>query len=121
MPVLAIAALVVFAGRMSTTTQEVISAARDAARAAAVLQTPDRASAAAVAAAESSLGQRGLACVGGPQVMFDRLDLEPGGAVAVTVECTVGFDDLTGLGLPGARTVSGSSTAVVDVYRGGGS
>jgi hypothetical protein len=45
--------------------------------------------------------------------------LRPGGAVTVTVSCTVPLSDLLLLGVPGSRTVSASATSPVDQWRGG--
>ena len=108
----------VMAGRMATTKQDVTSASRDAARAASVRQFPAQAQADALAAVNETLTDRGTSCQG-LVVQVDTSDLQPGGRVEATVTCTIGLGDVVGLGVPGSKTVSSTSTAVVDTHRGG--
>ncbi len=108
-----------FAGRTATTRQDVISASRDAARAASVRQFPGPAQGDGRAAAEATLAGRNSSCQ--PlTVVVDTSDLSPGGTVTATVTCVVRLNDVTGLlGLPGSVTITESSTAIVDAFRGG--
>lgn len=119
-PIMVLVAFAVFVGRYSATSQEVTSAARDAARAAAVQGGPTSAEAAARTAATDSLADRNVSCVG-LTVSIDTSQLQPGGQVTADVSCLIGLDDIAGFGLPGTRTVTASATVVVDTYRGGGS
>ena len=104
--------LVVAFGRYVSAEGEAQAMARDAARAA----TLERDSESALAAAQA------MAAAAAPA----SLDCEPvelggafvqGGRVTVDVECTVSFEDLGLVGLPGRATVHGSSTAPLDQYR----
>ena len=117
-PIMVLVAFTVFVGRWSATHQDVVSAARDAARAAAVRQDPGDAQQAAQQAAADTLAYRELSCVGGPSVAADVADLVPGGHVTVTVACVVDMSDMSGFGIPGTRTATATATVVVDVYRG---
>ena len=117
-PVMLLVFFAVFVGRYATTNQDVISASRDAARAAAVRQSPGPARSDGVAAASTTLQDRNVSCVGGPAIEIDLSGLQPGGQVTATVRCTVSLADVAGLGI-GSRTVSASSTVPVDTYRGG--
>lgn len=115
---LAVMALAVFAGRLAGAEQDVVSAAHDAARAASVRQYPDAAVVDARAAAERTLGDRGVSCTA-MSVSVDTSAFRPDGSVVVAVSCTIDNRDLLGLGMPGTRTVEATATAVIDRYRGG--
>lgn len=107
------------AGRSATTRQDVISASRDAARAASVRQFPGPAQSDATAAAQTTLAGRNVSCQS-LLVDVDTSGLVPGGTVTATVTCEVALNDVTGLlGLPGSVTITETSTAVVDRFRGG--
>lgn len=108
----------VFAGRMVTAQQDVISAARDGARAAAVSGTSDGGSAAATAAVERTLRGAGVAC-SDQAAEVELGDFGAGGTVTVTVRCTVSIADVTSVWAPGLKVIEASSTAVIDQYRGG--
>ena len=108
-----------FAGRTATTRQDVISASRDAARAASVRQFPAPAESDAATAAQTTLSGRNVSCET-LTVAVDTSGLQPGGTVTATVSCVVALNDVTGLlGLPGSVTITETSTAVVDAFRGG--
>lgn len=107
-----------FVGRYASTHQEVGSAARDAARAAAVRQWPEGAEADARAVVVATLARREVSCVD-LGVEVDTSRLAPGGEVTAIVRCTVSTADLSGLGVPGSVTVVAEATRVVDTYRGG--
>ncbi len=117
-PIVVLVAFAVFVGRYASTYQEVGSAARDASRAAAVRQDPVAAGRAGEEVAAATLATRGISCRS-LDVQVDTADLVPGGQVTATVSCTVSLSDLGGFGMPGTVEVVGSSTAVVDTYRGG--
>jgi hypothetical protein len=126
-PVMVLVSFAVFAGRYSATQQDVTSASRDAARAAAVRQLGPGAVTDGRAAAEATLAQREVSCPT-PEIdiaFFDAggavaADPVPGGRVDATVTCQLGLADVAGFGMPGTRSVSSTSSAVVDSYRGGG-
>lgn len=112
--------LALFTGRVGTTKQDVISASRDAARAAAARQFPGPATADGEAAAAQTLAARNVSCAT-LSVVIDTSRLTPGGSVTSTVSCVVNLADVTTLlALPGTVTIEASSTVVVDRYRGGG-
>ncbi|WP_298800210.1 TadE/TadG family type IV pilus assembly protein [uncultured Pseudonocardia sp.] len=92
------------------------STAHQAARAASIERTATRADQAASRLATTALDSAGPSCadVG---VRTDTSGFRPGGAVTVTVTCTV---DLTGgflLAVPGRTQVTATATEPVDVYR----
>lgn len=109
--------LAVAGGRLASTRAEVDAAARDSARAASLARSPGVAERDGRAAAEATLADRGLSC-SNLTVTIDTADFRPGGVVATTVACDVDLSDLTGLGLPGARTVSARFAETVDTFRG---
>jgi Flp pilus assembly protein TadG len=109
--------LAVAGGRLASSRGEVDAAARDSARAASLARSPAAAERDGQAAAEATLADRGITCQN-LGVTIDLSDFRPGGSVASTVVCAVGLGDLTGLGLPGHRTVTATFAAPVDRYRG---
>jgi len=115
--VLLVFGLVVAFSRTTTATEHVAHAAAVGARAAASAQTAGGASALATDVVADALAQVGMSC-GAPTVAGT---FTPGGAVTVTVSCTVDLGDLTELGaIPGSRTLTASATEVIDRLRGGG-
>ncbi|WP_150244329.1 TadE family protein [Nocardiopsis quinghaiensis] len=114
---LAFALLMVFAGRVVDARATAEEVAHSAARAASLERTVAAAETTAEGTAARSLAEHGLGC-GDHTVTLDHGGLLPGGAVTATVECRVGLDGLTGLGVPGTYTVAGSATVVVDAFRG---
>jgi len=117
-PIMVMVAFAVFVGRYSSANQDVHSAARDAARAAAVRQFPGQAVADGDAAARTTLINQSVTC---RQLLVDvdASQLHPGGVVTATIECVLHMSDLAGFGMPGTTTVEASSSAVVDNFRGG--
>jgi Flp pilus assembly protein TadG len=109
--------LFVFLGRQGSAAQGVTHASHVAAVAAARQRSADAAQSAAVEAATSTLSAAGTACSGGPRVTVSADRWAPGGVVTVTVICSVATGDLDAIGAP-ARTLRGSSRAVIDTYRG---
>ena len=113
-PVLLLITMVAVAGGRIVSAQGMVEAAsRDAARAASIERSAGEADAAArrsLAAADTANAQ----CSGGVDVGgFGR-----GGTVTATVSCRVELSDLGLVFLPGATTVTASSTAPVDTWRG---
>ncbi len=117
-PIMALAAFAVFVGRYAAAQQDVTSAARDAARAAAVRQLPAAAQADGHQAAETTLVNRDLTCRQ-LDIEVATNDLQPGGKVTASVTCVLLISDVAGFGMPGTTTVEATSTAVVDHFRGG--
>lgn len=112
--------LVVYAGRVSEAQANIDRAASQAARAASLRQHPSDATSDAQTIARSNLDTAGIHC-STLVVDVDTRALEPGGRVAVNVDCTTSMADVTLLGVPGARTFSGRAVEVVDRFRGSGS
>ena len=118
-PVLIVLLLfVVFVGRIGTVQQDVYAAARDASRAASVRNSPASAEADARFTASATLAARELACAQ-LSVEVDTSRFTPGGAVAVDVTCVVSLADISRLGVPGSKSVTGRSVSVIDTHRGG--
>lgn len=117
-PLVVLIAFSVFVGRYASTYQEVTSASRDAARAAAVRQSPAQAAFDGRQAATRTLDARSVSCPA-PDIDIDTAQLQPGGRVTATVECVVSLADLTGLGIPGSVRISAASISIVDRFRGG--
>ena len=109
---------VVALGRLAGARLDVDGAAAQAARAASIARDPATASALAQQTATAALGSDGVTCVN-LSVNTDTSQFEPGGSVAVTVTCTVGLSDLTGLRLPASESVSSTASSVIDTYRAG--
>jgi Flp pilus assembly protein TadG len=110
--------LVVYAGRVAQTDGDVRRAASAAARAASFRQTAQDAEAAARDAAAENLSASGVGC-GVVDTTVDVTNFKAGGTVAATVRCTASMRDVSLLGVPGHRTFTARSVAVIDRYRGG--
>ena len=109
---------VVALGRLAGARLDVDGAAAQAARAASIARDPATASAMAQQTATAALGSDGVTCAN-LSVNTDTSQFEPGGLVAVTVTCTVGLSDLTGLRLPASESVTSTASSVIDSYRAG--
>ena len=117
-PVLiALMLFVVAGGRLASSRADVDAAARDSARAASIARSPATAERDGTIAAEATLTDRDVSCRT-LTVTIDTADFRPGGTVAATVSCDVELADLTGLGLPGRRTISSRFVEPVDAFRG---
>lgn len=114
---LALLLLVVAGGRLVQARGDVDAVARDAARAASIARDPAHAAADAERVALERLGT-GRAMCPQPSVVTDTSRFSAGGAVTVTVTCSVDLSDVTLLGIPGTNTIEGRATEVVDSYRG---
>jgi Flp pilus assembly protein TadG len=107
---------VVALGRVASSRAQVEAAARDAARDAANARSVPEAIANSDAAARGDLHEGGVSCRS-LAVALDTADFRAGGAVTATVSCTVALQDLVGLHLPAARTITARFTAPIDLYR----
>lgn len=116
---LAMFGLMTLAGRVYLAGSTVDHAARDAARAASLQNSPSAAQQAARQVADQSLTSQGIHCastgVTVPTAGFNAPLGQPA-AVTVTVTCQV---PLAGLfpGIPGSKTLTGSFTCSIDQYR----
>ncbi|MFV2102092.1 TadE family protein [Micromonospora sp. LOL_024] len=113
--VLAILAVVACA-RLASAAIDVRSAAAAAARQASVARTPAEAHSAGGDAASFTLTGRGVTCQPST-VTVDPGTFLPGGQVSATVTCSVRLEDLYGLGLPGAVTITSTSRQPLDAFR----
>ena len=113
--VLTLVLFVVYVGRLAQANTHVRHAAAEAARAASLVDR-SRMDSVARSAALADLSNNGVACRG-PQVAVMLSHSGTVGSVAVEVTCEVERDDLVMLGL-GLQRVKGSSSEVIDVYRG---
>lgn len=104
--------LVVAFGRYVSAEGEAQAMARDAVRAATLERDPESAR---LAAQEMAAGAAPASLVCDPAEL--RGAFVQGGQVTVDVECTVSFEDLGLVGLPGRAAVHGSSTAPLDQFR----
>jgi len=116
-PVLVLLMLfVVFLGRAGGATEQIRHAADEAARAASIVARPNmQAVAHSVAAAD--LAANGFNCAS-TTVGLGVIDTTAVSSVTVTVSCVVNQQGTALLGTP-SRTLTASSTEVIDRYRGG--
>jgi hypothetical protein len=108
--------LVVAAGRLAVSRNEVDGAARDAAREASTWRSAAAASSHGVAQGLSDL-QSGRSSCSNPEVAIDTSQLRPGGEVVADVFCTVRLSDISGLHMGLSRTLHAKAVAVVDTFR----
>lgn len=111
-----IAMLVLLAHRLVSASMAADAAAHAAARAATLQRTPAAAQAAAQSAATEAVRTHSLSCAT-HDLAVNTGGLAPGVTVDVTFTCHANLSDLTGLGIPGTRTIEGSASSVVDTYR----
>lgn len=113
--------VLVVAGRVNSAHAAVEQAATEAARTASSARTATGAQDLARSSARTSLAEQGLQCTS-TTVNLDTTAFatRPGqvATVSATVTCTVRLSDLALLpGLPGTRTVHGTSTSSLDTFR----
>ncbi|WP_433615341.1 TadE/TadG family type IV pilus assembly protein [Dactylosporangium sp. CA-139114] len=113
----AVLLFVVLCGRLVSAQMDLDAAASAAARAGSIARTESTARADAERTARDTLAARGVTCQQAT-VSVSTSKLRPGGAVTVTVSCTVPLSDLVLLGVPGSRTVQATATSPVDTWRG---
>jgi Flp pilus assembly protein TadG len=109
--------LVMYAGRVGQSENDVQSAAHEAARAATLEATPAAADTRARAVAASNLAASGISCTGGLIANVDTTDFVPGGWVTVTLSCNTPFADVASLNVPGSLTFNAAAAEVIDIYR----
>ena len=107
----------VLGGRLVESQSQVDDSAHAAARAASLQRTVTGAALAARTVATDTLPQRGATC-SALDVQVDTAAFHPGGVVSVTVRCDVSLGDLSWLPLPASRSIEGTATSAVDLYRG---
>lgn len=107
---IALALTVVALGRYADARNRVTDAAHQAARAASISRINPIGQAREVAL--RALANAGVTCRG-PGVTVSTSAL----TTRATVRCPVGLTDLTGIGLPGHRTITGTFTSPVDPWR----
>jgi Flp pilus assembly protein TadG len=112
----AILLFVVLCGRLVSAQIDLTAAASSGARSGSLSRSEAAARAEAERTARETLAARGVTCRQAT-VTVDTGGLRPGGAVEVTVSCTVQLSDLVLLRVPGSRTVSVTATSPVDQWR----
>jgi Flp pilus assembly protein TadG len=103
--------------RMSTARHKVEGMAADAARAASLERNPAQSGAAAEAAVDRALVDRGMSC-SSVSVSTDVSAYEPGGTVSVQVTCVADLGDVAMAGFPGSRTFTADAIVPIETYRG---
>ncbi|GAB3147052.1 hypothetical protein GCM10027290_29740 [Micromonospora sonneratiae] len=117
-PLMVLAALAIIAClRLASANSDVHAAAAAAARQASLARTPAGAVAGGKETAAATLQSRNMTCQPHTTTV-NTGGMAPGGQVSVTVVCTVHLEDLFGLGLPGAVTLSGTASQPIDRYIG---
>jgi Flp pilus assembly protein TadG len=109
---------VVFVGRATSTDNDVTAAARDGARAASRAADAAQADTVARETVADALAGRHVRCAE-LHVDVDTTGFTRDGNVGVDVRCAIALGDLTGLRVPGSKTLSARAVEVVDRYRGG--
>ncbi|GAA3744515.1 TadE/TadG family type IV pilus assembly protein [Salinactinospora qingdaonensis] len=110
------ALLVVLAYRTVSAEFTADTVAHAAARAATLQRSVAAAEIASREAAANALRTHELSCAG-HTLTLDTAGLVPGSTVTATFTCHADLADLSGLGLPGTYTATGTASAVVDTYR----
>ena len=110
--------VVTYAGRVSAAKLGVFHAVDAGAQSAALVRDGAAAPDAARQAVAEVLSLDGRSCEGGPEVLTDTSDWRAGGRVSVRVTCRIRRSDLFGFAAPGSVSVTASSAAVIDTYRG---
>lgn len=124
--VLVMLQFLVFAGRFVDARGDVVSAARDAARAASIQRNATAASTVAQATVDATLDREGIRCAGPPDVAVSASGphgsggFESGNFVRVRVECQVRYADLAWVAIPGARASDHTAVEIIDVHRSAG-
>ena len=118
--VLLLMQFIAFTGRFVDARSDVVSASRDAARAASIQRSPGDAAAIARETVERDLDGEGIRCRPAPlvDVSFSGGGFAPGNYVHVQVTCGVRMSDLAWLNIPGTRSSTAEAVEIIDVYRG---
>jgi Flp pilus assembly protein TadG len=109
----------IFVGRVTTAGQAVEQAAAAAARTASIARTAGAAQFTATEAARTTLTQQNIACASTTVTVDTSGFTRPVGTAATittTVTCVLDLSSL-GPGIPGTRTLSGTSVSPLDTYR----
>lgn len=114
---IALMLFVVFCGRAADARLRINDAAHQAARAATLARSAIQAGHDASTTAHTALSNAGITCQDST-VDADLAGFRPGATVTVVVACRIGLSDLALLRLPGSITITASSSAVVDTWRG---
>ena len=115
----------VFSGRYVDARSDVVSASRDAARAASIQRSEGNARTVASRTVNATLDGEGIRCrpAADPNVWFSGPHgnvFAPGNFIHVEVTCGVRISDLAWLDIPGTRSSTVESVEIIDVFRGGG-
>jgi Flp pilus assembly protein TadG len=118
--VLILLGLAIVAGRITVAGEAVEQASAAAAREASLARNPIDARAAAIRVAATSLSDRNLRCAG-VQITVDTTEFASRvgstAQIEATVRCTLPLAALAVPGVPGSRTLTASTTSVLDRYR----
>jgi len=118
--VLALVALIIFAGRFALAQMSVNAAAASAARAASIERSASSAKSSAQAMATRILASEDLSCAT-VHVNTDtsgfKVDVGMAASVTTTVRCDVNLSGLSVIGVPGTMTLSADATSPLDTYR----
>lgn len=109
--------VVVGLGRVQAARSDIDAAARSAARAASLERDATAARRAGGDAARAEMSERGYRCIS-LAVTVDTTGFAADASVAVSVTCTIGLGDVTGLGIPGAHTYNARFSEPLDRFRG---
>lgn len=106
----------VYCGRLSETRLSIEDAAHQAARAASQERSAGAAAADARTTAAAALRDAGITC----RALSVDTDgsIRPGASLRAQLTCSVGLQDLAGLHVPGAVTLTARFSSPVDTYRG---
>lgn len=113
--------LIFTGGRVALAQMAVQSAASEGARSASIARSAGEANGSATSAANSTLGNQGLACAS-QSVAVDTsgfgVPVGTDSMVSVTVTCVVDLSDLSVPGVPGTHTMSYQAFSPLDTHRG---
>lgn len=109
--------LAVAGGRIVSAGNQAVEASRDGARAASLTYTMAQATAAATTAVHDSLGRAGITCTS--LRVKTNGEVTPGGLVTVRVWCTADLSGIAIPGIPGSKTLTGTSSAPIEITRSG--
>ena len=114
---IALLLLVVALGRLQAARAYVAAAARGAGRAGSTERAAPPARRSGERTARAALADRDDPC-SAVVVEVDTDGFAPGGSVTVSISCTVGLGDVTGLAIPARHTYTTRFTEPVDRFRG---
>ena len=112
---LLVALLMIFFGRIESAQGDVEAAARAGVEAAVVQGNAALAQSSAASAVTATLASDHVACPS-PTVSTNVANFISGGSVSVMVTCVANLSDVAAPGIPGAKTLSATSTAPIDPY-----